>query len=63
MLYFLTPQLMLLHYLAKQKDTEIASFLLKRCMLLCQRTDKMHLCYHLFAVKPPLIRKEIDFVH
>jgi len=38
-------------------------FSLKLCMLLCQRTHKTHLNYHLVAVKLPFIPKVIDCMH
>jgi len=38
-------------------------FSLKHCMLLCQRTHKAHLNYHLVAVELPFIPKVINCMH
>jgi len=38
-------------------------FSLKHCMLLCQRTHKAHLNYHLVAVESPFIPKVINCMH
>jgi len=38
-------------------------FSLKHCMLLCQRTQKTHLNYHLVAAELPFIPKVIDCMH
>jgi len=54
--------LVVLHYLAKQ-ETQKLRFSLKHCMLLCQRTHKTHLNYHLVAVELPFIPKVIDYMH
>jgi len=61
-LFFHLTYLVVLHYLAKQ-ETQKLRFSLKHCMLLCQRTHKTHLNYHLVAVELYFIPKVIDCMH
>jgi len=51
--------LVVLHYTVKQKSRNCI-FSLKHCMLLCQRTHKIHSNYHLVAVELPFIPKVIS---